>query len=214
MDSENIVDTTTPTVSMSTTDSVQPATNTNDQTATQPTKSWLPLVLLSLVILIALGTIIGYFVVNYVLNEDNRNTQSSNETESPTDQTSELVDEDSASLDERPNIPTSVPERLVVSSPAPNTVHKSGDKVMLTGQMQDFFEGNMLVRLRSAAGAEIFFTPVQAQAENYNRFAPFSLEVTIPTLPTGVTTGKWEFIEASAKDGQEDVLLSIPVKFE
>lgn len=169
-------------------------------------------VLLLIVILAAFG-VIGY--VLYTRNQEASEVKQGIDDRQQS-QISQPEDEEPTKDEPKPSTNgqiTSVPERLVVGNPSSSTVHKSGEKVKLTGQMKGFFEATMNARLITDNGSELLDVVVTANEDQYEKFGAYEKEVTIPTIPNGVTGGKWEFYEVSAKDGEEKVLLTISVKF-
>lgn len=89
-----------------------------------------------------------------------------------------------------------------------------GESTIFQGEMKGFFEGTLNVRLRDSQGRELFKDFLTANDDNYEKFASFSKEVKHGKIPASAgPSGTWEFYEVSPKDGTEDVILTVPVKF-
>ena len=102
-------------------------------------------------------------------------------------------------------------ERVKVFAPHRNMKY-TGGAVLFRGQMQDFFEGSMGLRLVGGNGGILYDTSIQAQGDNYGQFASFEQMVNPGTIPsTAGGNGKWEFYDTSMADGSVTVLVTIPV---
>ncbi|NTU47065.1 hypothetical protein HGA88_05555 [Candidatus Roizmanbacteria bacterium] len=105
-------------------------------------------------------------------------------------------------------------DRIRLISPIAQQV-MSGSTIIFKGQMKNFIEGGMNIRLKNERGELILTDTIQAQSDNYSQFADFQKEVNFVKIPsTAGTHGTWEIYEIAAKDGAEKVLLQIPVQFE
>jgi hypothetical protein len=111
--------------------------------------------------------------------------------------------------------------RLKVTSPFRNQLiiqSTAGFELLLKGEMKDFFEGSAFVKLLNDKGQTMFENAIQADGDNYSKFSSFEKTVTVDydasKAATSGKTGKLQFIEVSAKDGSEEVILEIPVYFQ
>ncbi len=103
-------------------------------------------------------------------------------------------------------------DRINLYSPVANQQLPT-DKVLVAGQMKNFFEATMNVRLLDEDGTELLDTFITASGDNYEQFADFEKEIDLTAIaPTG-NTGEWEFYQISAKDGSKEVLLVVPISF-
>lgn len=104
------------------------------------------------------------------------------------------------------------PGRLVIHAPLSQQV-TAEDSVLIRGEMQDFFEGTMGIRLVNANGGTLFEGTITA-ADNYGQFVEFEEEVDYGDIPLAAgDEGEWQFFEQSAKDGSERILVTVPVRF-
>lgn len=104
-----------------------------------------------------------------------------------------------------------VSDRLRVIAPLPFQTF-SGGQLTVRGQMKNFFEGLMNVRIIDNAGLTVFDQSINAEGENYSDFSDFILVADIGDLPSGINgEGVIEFYEISMADGSEIVVLAIPV---
>ena len=103
-----------------------------------------------------------------------------------------------------------VQNRLVVYQPVPNEVMKD-NVLQVSGKMKGFFEGKVSIRIKDIRGNTKMADILSATADNYSYFAPFQQAFSVPSSDKGKHT--LEFIDVSAKDGSEKVLLTIPVVF-
>lgn len=171
------------------------------------------LFIFALVIFLSLGIVIGVLYTN-------KTSESTHDLTTPTPEptietTAEPVDDSTTSP-----IPTKVadkvsevPGRLKVESPTSNQLME-GDSILFKGEMKDFFEGTLNIRLIDEAGDTLFEDVITASGDNYGKFSIFEKNVNFVRILIGAgAEGKWQFIEYSAKDGSETILLSIPVKF-
>lgn len=103
--------------------------------------------------------------------------------------------------------------RVKLYAPLDNQVLTSGS-VRFRGQMKDFFEATIGLRLLDESGDVIYQTGLTALSDNYGQFADFDQVVDIGVFPVSPgETGKWELYEDSAADGTTTVLLTINVRF-
>ncbi len=89
----------------------------------------------------------------------------------------------------------------------------TGTKLLVRGEMQNFFEGHMDFRIKDEAGKEIVKGFVTAP-DNYEKFSTFDEEIAI----SGFTkvqgkTGTFEVFDVSQADGKETMLLSFKIKY-
>lgn len=90
----------------------------------------------------------------------------------------------------------------------------SSSPVTFRGEMKDFFEGVLEIRLKTSAGTTIFSDFIMAEGDNYGSFATFQKDVEFEPIPLAAgDAGTWELFETSAADGSETVLLTLPVRF-
>jgi hypothetical protein len=111
--------------------------------------------------------------------------------------------------------PLTVPGRLIVYEPENGQlVNIANGKVFFSGQMKDFFEGTVSVRVTKENGTVLSSRGLTADEENYGRFASFSDTITFGPLPVSAgDKGYIEFVEFSMADGSAEVLLKIKVVF-
>lgn len=107
-----------------------------------------------------------------------------------------------------------VPGRIKLYAPLENQAITYGSIYYFKGQMKDFFEATMSIRLLDEDGNIMFSDSVMADSDNYGKFASFEkgLELGEISIPAG-TTGKWEIYDTSQADGSEEILLSFDVRF-
>lgn len=105
------------------------------------------------------------------------------------------------------------PDRIKLYSPL--KYQEMGDSsVLFRGEMKDFFEATMPIRLKDESGSIIFTDHINATGDNYGQFSSFSKLVDYTRIPAGAgSEGTWEIYEVSMADGSETVLLTIPVSF-
>ena len=108
------------------------------------------------------------------------------------------------------------PGRLKVYAPLDNQIlTESGGDVIIRGEMKDFFEATVGLRIRGGMGGVLFDQGIYALSDNYDQWAPFETVVHVDPVPS--TSGgfvTWEFYETSMMDGSETVLLSIPIRMD
>ena len=105
----------------------------------------------------------------------------------------------------------STSERVKVYAPLKNMKY-TGGAVLFRGEMKDFFEGSMGLRLIGGNGGILYDTSIQSQGDNYGQFAGFEKMVNPGTIPsTAGGNGKWEFYDTSMADGSVTVLVTVPV---
>jgi hypothetical protein len=103
--------------------------------------------------------------------------------------------------------------RIRLFAPLSNQV-TTESPVKFRGEMKDFFEGVLEVRLLTSAGTTLFQDFIMADGDNYGKFSSFSKDISFERLPLAAgDAGTWELYETSAADGTETVLLSLPVRF-
>ena len=103
--------------------------------------------------------------------------------------------------------------RIRLFAPLSNQV-TNVSPVMFRGEMKDFFEGTLELRLLTPAGTELFRDFINASGDNYGQFAEFMKAIEFERIPLAAgDEGTWELFETSAADGTETVLLSLPVRF-
>lgn len=106
-----------------------------------------------------------------------------------------------------------VTNRLNLYTPLRDQMY-SGEPVLFKGQMSNFFEGTMGIRLKSNTGALLFKDVITASGNNYEEFASFEKAINFGSISfTPDSTGTLEFYEESMADGSIYVLLSIPYRF-
>lgn len=104
-------------------------------------------------------------------------------------------------------------DRIELFAPLENQL-MSETEILFRGQMKNFFEGNMNVRLKDESGTVIFDGSISADDGNYEEFSDFEKTIDIKELPENAgTEGTWELYELSPKDGKTTVLLSIAIRF-
>lgn len=103
-------------------------------------------------------------------------------------------------------------DRIMLYSPVKDQ-QLPADTVLLAGQMQDFFEATLNVRLLDEDGTELLSDIITASEDNYGQFADFEKEIDMSAVTPKGKTGEWEFYDVSAADGSETVLLTVPVSF-
>ncbi|MFA6005073.1 MAG: Gmad2 immunoglobulin-like domain-containing protein [Patescibacteria group bacterium] len=96
-------------------------------------------------------------------------------------------------------------DRLVIYRPTANEVLTDG-VVQVAGKMKGFYEGTMLFRILDSKGSVKLSENINATTDNYSRFASFQQAFSYPPTDRGMHTV--EFVDVSAKDGAEKVLLS------
>ena len=90
----------------------------------------------------------------------------------------------------------------------------SGTNVTFIGEMKGFFEGNMGIKLESEQNEVLFTSSVQADADNYEDFAAFEKLIDFKSLPSNIgNKGKWVVYETSSLNGEELVILEVPIRF-
>lgn len=89
-----------------------------------------------------------------------------------------------------------------------------GEAVSFRGQMKDFVEGNLGVRLLNEDDVEIFKETITAQTDNIGNFAQFekTLQHRLSLENYGVR-GSWELYEIDVEGQAGDVILSVQVRF-
>lgn len=103
--------------------------------------------------------------------------------------------------------------RVKLFSPLENQI-LTGTEVLFRGEMKDFFEGTLSIRLKDGSGNVLYSGHITAGSENYGVFASFEETIEcgeISQYPG--SEGTWEIYEVSTMDGSETVLLSITVRF-
>src|SRR5260221_708046 len=104
-------------------------------------------------------------------------------------------------------------DRVKLTAPLVNQVMYTND-VYFVGQMQNFFEGTMGIRLKDEDNNVIYTGSINASGDNNGQYANFSQNVVVDKLASAKgTIGTWEIFETSAKDGSETVLHSFKVRF-
>lgn len=104
-------------------------------------------------------------------------------------------------------------DRIKLEAPLNNQL-LTDTKVLFRGQMKDFFEGTLGIRLKDESGAVIFSGFITADGNNYGEFAYFEKEVDIGEFPDDVgNSGTWELYETSMRDGSETIFLQVAVRF-
>lgn len=105
------------------------------------------------------------------------------------------------------------PGRLKVFSPLKSQVME-GTAVSFRGQMKDFLEGNMGVRLLDESEKQLYEDIISASSDNYDKYAQFEKSVEFKMdLSRRGTRGTWELFEVDIEGEAGDVILSIPVRF-
>jgi len=95
-----------------------------------------------------------------------------------------------------------------------NNQQINSTRVVFRGEMQNFFEGTMNIRLKNEVGKVIYTGYVMPEGDNYGKFSSFRSSVDFESLPQDAgKNGAWELYEISAKDGTEEVLLTIDAIF-
>ncbi len=104
-------------------------------------------------------------------------------------------------------------ERIKLIAPVQNQL-MSGTNVTFIGEMKGFFEGNMGIKLESEQNEVLFTSSVQADADNYEDFAAFEKLIDFKSLPSNIgNKGKWVVYETSSLNGEELVILEVPIRF-
>jgi hypothetical protein len=105
------------------------------------------------------------------------------------------------------------PGRLKLFAPLKFQVMQ-GQTVTFRGQMKDFLEGTMGVRLKDESGNKLFDDTISASGDNYGQYAHF--EKTIEhkvNLKYHGTRGSWELFEVDVEGEAGDIILTLPVRF-
>lgn len=89
-----------------------------------------------------------------------------------------------------------------------------GQAVTFRGQMKDFLEGIMGVRLKNEKGEEIFKDTITASGDNYGKYAQFEKVVEYKVnLKYHGTRGSWELFDLDIEGEAGNVVLTVPVRF-
>lgn len=106
-------------------------------------------------------------------------------------------------------------QRVKVISPLAGQ-HLTKDEVLLVGEMKGFFESTMNIRLIDDEGNELLtdiIMPSSTVVDQFIEFASFEKYLDLGNLNFTTAKGYLEFYEESAKDGSENLLVSIQVYF-
>lgn len=101
-----------------------------------------------------------------------------------------------------------VQDRIIVSNLLESQIISS--PITLKGSMRDFFEATMNYRIVDESGNKLKEGIIMANDDNYGQFAPF--EETINFDSSSGSQIELILYEISMKDGNEEILLKIPLK--
>jgi hypothetical protein len=109
---------------------------------------------------------------------------------------------------------TIVPGRLQVFTPIRLQLMQ-GETVSFRGNMKNFYENTMGVRLMSEKGKEILDDEITAKANTKDKFVTFEKIVDLrKNLDNYGINGTWEFFEIDKEGEPGNVILSLSVRFE
>ena len=105
----------------------------------------------------------------------------------------------------------SLPDRVKMYGPLRLQL-MTGKPVLFRGQMKDFSDNQMHIRLKDEVGKVFFKDIIDPNEDNIGKFAYFTKTVDYKYVPSTSEKGTWEIYTLDAEN-QETVIFSIPVRF-
>lgn len=90
----------------------------------------------------------------------------------------------------------------------------TGETVYFKGQMRDFYDATVGIRLKDDAEKELMKDTIKASGNNTGQWAQFAKVVKIKGLPKDGGNGVWEICEIDEEGVFGEVILTIPILFQ
>ncbi|HEX9804366.1 MAG TPA: Gmad2 immunoglobulin-like domain-containing protein [Candidatus Dojkabacteria bacterium] len=169
-------------------------------------------IFLFILITILLLAVIAYMVYQD-RNEDDEDNESGQEEQQQNESQNEDSEVESEDEVEQDKILYEIEDRLKIVGPDYNQTI-SGSEYTVKGEMKGFFEGVMNVRIIDNEGNVLIDEIVMAEGDNYTDFVEFTKTFDLSPFLSTIPAATLEFYEVSAKDGTDNVLLSMTLLIE